>query len=906
MMRRYGFSWILVILCVLFAASTANAQWVRNGTPVGYADYNQETPTIVPDGVGGAMIAWADYRSGAGGDIYGNRITADGIVLGGSGVPFCSAAGDQYNPRAVLDGMGNVILVWMDNRAGYTEIYAQKIDTAGNVYWPADGINVCPGTSSINGEARAVPDGAGGVFVTWYDYRNGGYDIFAQRVDGNGALVWGDAGMPVCTYSGEQYAPEMASDHAGGAIVVWQDYRASGDVYAQRIDADGNLLWNPDAVPVSAVGSYSYDIRIVTNAGGEPYIAWVDQRYGYDDVFVQYLDLSGAPVWEINGVSVCDDEGYYYFKYSPKIVPDGAGGVIVAWWDYRTGESYDVFAQRIAWDGARAWDQLGKMLIPALSAEGPFSMISDGAGGAIVGADLYPGEYMLLDIYAQKVDSDGNLLWGSRGAPVSVADSYQYHTMLVPDGFGGAIFAYEDYRPAGEYPDIYCQHLNAAGLWGNPEPEILSCVDVPADQGGWVRITTRASTLDAAGEANAIFGYNVWRLIGSGGGPTLTSAAPTDRSKVFALLSDPLTAKGVRVSGSQAAALGLPEGDWESVGFWFATRDTVYNIAVPTKNDSTEAGTAEETYIVTAHTSTAGVFITSEPAAGYSVDNLAPGVTPGLVGNEIAAPAGLLISWDPNVASDIWKYNVYRGDSDLFVPDESSLLGSTTDTELHDGTWVWAYQYFYKLVAVDRHGNMGPEALLRPEDINVGTLLASFAASLSGSVVKVEWTLSEADEDVKFAVLRSTGGSFEDLASPAIARDGLSFSLTDGSVEPGTTYTYRVSVVGVSGTRVLFETDAISTPAMPLALHQNHPNPFNPSTTIGYYLPAAAVVTLDVYDSTGRLVSRLVDRAAQDKGTHSVEWRGSDARGNAASSGVYFYRLTSGKETISKKMILLR
>jgi hypothetical protein len=115
-----------------------------------------------------------------------------------------------------------------------------------------------------------------------------------------------------------------------------------------------------------------------------------------------------------------------------------------------------------------------------------------------------------------------------------------------------------------------------------------------------------------------------------------------------------------------------------------------------------------------------------------------------------------------------------------------------------------------------------------------------------------------------------------------------------------------VDLVSASGARALFETEAISTPAMPLTLHQNHPNPFNPSTTISYYLPDASVVTLEIYDSTGRLVTRLADREQQEKGTHSVGWRGLDTAGRSVSSGMYFYRLTSGKETISKKMVLLR
>jgi len=115
-----------------------------------------------------------------------------------------------------------------------------------------------------------------------------------------------------------------------------------------------------------------------------------------------------------------------------------------------------------------------------------------------------------------------------------------------------------------------------------------------------------------------------------------------------------------------------------------------------------------------------------------------------------------------------------------------------------------------------------------------------------------------------------------------------------------------VDVADGDGRRPLFETQAISTPAMALTLHQNHPNPFNPTTTIGYYLPDDAAVTLEVYDSSGRLVARLHDNSKQPRGTHSVEWHGLDSNGRLVSSGVYFYRLTIGKETISKKMVLLR
>ena len=90
-----------------------------------------------------------------------------------------------------------------------------------------------------------------------------------------------------------------------------------------------------------------------------------------------------------------------------------------------------------------------------------------------------------------------------------------------------------------------------------------------------------------------------------------------------------------------------------------------------------------------------------------------------------------------------------------------------------------------------------------------------------------------------------------------------------------------------------------------LALDQNVPNPFNPQTTIGFSLPGSEHVRLDIYDIGGRSVQRLIDSPMQ-AGYHRTEWNGKDAHGRTVASGVYFYRLTVGKQTSTKKMILLR
>jgi len=90
-----------------------------------------------------------------------------------------------------------------------------------------------------------------------------------------------------------------------------------------------------------------------------------------------------------------------------------------------------------------------------------------------------------------------------------------------------------------------------------------------------------------------------------------------------------------------------------------------------------------------------------------------------------------------------------------------------------------------------------------------------------------------------------------------------------------------------------------------LALFQNVPNPFSPSTRIVYSLPAPARVTIDVYDVSGRRVARLVDEE-KPAGEHRVAWDGRTLRGEEAASGVYFYRLRADGREIDRRMILIR
>jgi len=86
---------------------------------------------------------------------------------------------------------------------------------------------------------------------------------------------------------------------------------------------------------------------------------------------------------------------------------------------------------------------------------------------------------------------------------------------------------------------------------------------------------------------------------------------------------------------------------------------------------------------------------------------------------------------------------------------------------------------------------------------------------------------------------------------------------------------------------------------------RNHPNPFNPGTTIAFELPRDMRVSLRVYDVSGRLVDVLIDDQIVRQGSNAVDWRGRDLTGRLVPAGVYYYRLEAGDLVETKSMMLL-
>jgi len=186
----------------------------------------------------------------------------------------------------------------------------------------------------------------------------------------------------------------------------------------------------------------------------------------------------------------------------------------------------------------------------------------------------------------------------------------------------------------------------------------------------------------------------------------------------------------------------------------------------------------------------------------------------------------------------------------------------------------------------------------------------------NGQNLAVAWTASDDVGVVHARVRLSLDGG---VTYPLLLAEGPLDGSLDWTVDVPSdqaSYAARVRVEVLDGQERLasalsgaftIEPGTTAAPEVPraLALDQNHPNPFNPQTVIGFSVPRAQDVRLKIYDVQGKLVRTLVS-GRLEAGVHQVTWRGRDDRGGQVASGLYFYRLTSDDGEHVRKMTLLK
>ena len=197
--------------------------------------------------------------------------------------------------------------------------------------------------------------------------------------------------------------------------------------------------------------------------------------------------------------------------------------------------------------------------------------------------------------------------------------------------------------------------------------------------------------------------------------------------------------------------------------------------------------------------------------------------------------------------------------------------------------------------------NSGWKELVTTTDATV----TAWMYEIGDGYLNLTWVVSGDIEE--WDLYRQVGEGEYDLLAASLRTDEIgTVMFTDRLVEEGLIYKYRLEA---SGGEASIETEAIEIPVARAKLYQNHPNPFNPNTTLSFTVPGDSGskqnVSLNVYDLRGALVKTLLTGPVAG-GRHEVVWNGTNNRGEQVASGVYFTRFVSGGYKSVKKMILLR
>jgi hypothetical protein len=436
---------LFMIACISLPQASF-AGWVTDpdmNIAVTALEGTQCRPQVIYDGSGGYFVTWRDTTVYG---IYAQHYNSKGNALWDEAGAIITTSDSNSQVEAVADGSGGLIISW----TGATAVMAQHLDADGLPLMDPDG------TPVINGDEDAwiCSDGDGGAIIFSYD----GHHV--TRLDADNNLPWGDADNALLvTSSSSTWATKIVSDGQGGAILVWLEYDELNNTMlaVQRVDGDGNFLWNDgDPFYLSTTG-YAECPRIASSNNGGALVIWYEDPDGYG-VYGQKIDADGEIQWDEGGVLI--DTMADLETDSLDVAYDGTGGGFFTWEDSST-----IYAQYVDESGAVVWESPVMMsILSEVSdiAQHPRKTIEDGEGGFITAWYNDTNQ-----VKAQRCNAEGSVYWTEGGAVLSNGIGITYGPKLASNGRGGAVAVWIDNRGVTGQ-DVYIQGISADGDLGNP------------------------------------------------------------------------------------------------------------------------------------------------------------------------------------------------------------------------------------------------------------------------------------------------------------------------------------------------------------------------------------------------------------------------------------------------------
>lgn len=455
---------------------------------------------------------------------------------------------------------------------------------------------------------------------------------------------------------------------------------------------------------------------------------------------------------------------------------------------------------------------------------------------------------------------------------------------LTRTSSGGVLVSWRDSRYASS--PVVIQHVAPDGtlLFPNSDQPIIESVrDVPGDQGGKVKVSWLASGAEAL--TNALTEeYWVWRSVP----PNRLTAGALARVGVLEEAT-PESRQGL----FRSSASGLADYYWEFHASQPASRLGRYSRVCETGMDSLATGNPKTAFLVQWRNPSGSYIVSSEPDSGYSVDNLAPPIP--LPFTAKYTPLENFLHWAPSRSPDFQQFRLYRSPYSTFPAGATVLVAATQDTGFVD-TGGAAY---YKLVAVDVHGNISRAAVVSHSAPT--SALASFVeGSPLGDRIRVQWFIANGPGGTARVQRRTEDGVWSDQTTVYADGNGI-VTFEDLDVTPGTRYRYRVGVQDEGLEVFAGETPALwigGTEGLRMVVTRN------PVTDgrlgLRMAIPGEAPAELELYDMQGRRVQSMSVPATD--GLMQDVWMTPAA---ALAPGVYMLRLQHGGKSIEARTVII-
>lgn len=326
------------------------------------------------------------------------------------------------------------------------------------------GINA--GHLSENSISKAI-DANGAIFIATMEPNINGSDIWIQKIDSSGNLLWGFTGVQVLPSTNTQKNPEVLPDGSGGCYLAYFDDNAPFGAFVQHFDATGTpLLSGRGRKLVSHTSNFWDDLSMVTDGQFLYCSMTLDKPATNEQVYAQKLDLNLNLLWDTTGIAVSPSANEYQNR---SCLPDGQGGLTVLFTRYFSSINQYLRVQHLDANGNLLWSSNGTEVNTGQPTGEGRSILERGPQNNFYVCWDGGTNSLFTGIYLSKIDSAGVLSWGN--APVTVFDTINKQDLpdLEIDTNGNAYVTWRDFR-SGVGFNCYVQKVSQTGslLWSIP------------------------------------------------------------------------------------------------------------------------------------------------------------------------------------------------------------------------------------------------------------------------------------------------------------------------------------------------------------------------------------------------------------------------------------------------------